>query len=189
METGRRKRITRRATAVIAVALTVAVLSGCQTMKPIHTVDRVDLARFMGDWYVIAGIPTSTEKDAYNAVESYHLKKDGSVGVTYKFNQGGLDGPMRVKTYRGFIRDNKSNAVWDYQIVWPFKAEYRIIHLDADYSRTVIGRSKRDYVWIMARKPFIPNGDYEKILKFLVEQGYSLDGLRKVPHGSIGEGG
>jgi len=27
-------------------------------MKPIHTVEKVDLKRFMGDWYVIANIPT-----------------------------------------------------------------------------------------------------------------------------------
>ena len=31
---------------------------GCQTMQPIHTVESVDLKRFMGDWYVIASIPT-----------------------------------------------------------------------------------------------------------------------------------
>ena len=33
-------------------------------MKPIKTVDYVDLDRFMGDWYVIASIPTFIEKDA-----------------------------------------------------------------------------------------------------------------------------
>ena len=33
-------------------------------MKPIHTVEYVDLGRFMGDWYVIANIPTFIEKDA-----------------------------------------------------------------------------------------------------------------------------
>jgi apolipoprotein D and lipocalin family protein len=67
------------------------------------------------------------------------------------------------------------------QFVWPFKAEYRIIYLTDNYSQTVIGRSKRDYVWIMAREPSIPDEDYERILKFLMDQGYKLDDLRKVP--------
>jgi apolipoprotein D and lipocalin family protein len=46
----------------------------------------------------------------------------------------------------------------------------------------VIGRSKRDYVWIMARTPAIADKEYKAILKFLEEQGYSLEDLRKVPH-------
>jgi apolipoprotein D and lipocalin family protein len=70
------------------------------------------------------------------------------------------------------------------QFVWPFKAEFRIIFLSEDYSITVIGRTKRDYVWIMAREKSIPNDDFEGILKFLRDQNYDTNGLRLVPHGS-----
>ena len=45
-------------------------LSACSTSTPLKTVPRVDLDRFMGDWYVIANIPTFIERDAHNAVES-----------------------------------------------------------------------------------------------------------------------
>lgn len=151
-------------------------------MKPIHTVAKVDLQRFMGDWYVIASIPTFIEKDAFNAVESYRLDTDGTVATTFTFNKGSLDGPLKQYTPRGFIRDQESNAVWGMQFIWPFKAEYRIIYLTEDYAQTVIGRSKRDYVWIMARQPEIPDNEYQLILKFLMDQGYQLDDLRKVPH-------
>jgi apolipoprotein D and lipocalin family protein len=72
------------------------------------------------------------------------------------------------------------------QFVWPFKAEYRIIFLSDDYTQTVIGRTKRDYVWIMARDTSMPMNDYERILKFLREQGYDLEKLRPVPHGAAG---
>ena len=151
-------------------------------MKPIHTVDNVDLNRFMGDWYVIASIPTFIEKDAFNAVESYRLDDDGTVATTFKFNKGSLDGSIKEYNPRGFIRDRQSNAVWGMQFIWPFKAEYRIIYLTKDYSQTVIGRTKRDYVWIMARKNTIANAEYEKILKFLRNQDYEIKNLRVVPH-------
>ena len=164
----------------ITVLLTILV-SGCQTMKPIYTVETVDLKRFMGDWYVIANIPTFIEKDAYNAMESYRLNEDGTVATTFKFNKGGMDGPFKKYTPRGFIKDKSSNAVWGMQFIWPFKAEYRIIFLKEDYSITVIGRTKRDYVWIMAREPSIPDEEYADILKFLTEQGYDVGKLRKVP--------
>jgi apolipoprotein D and lipocalin family protein len=167
---------------VVSIVLACLLIAGCQTMKPIHTVESVDLERFMGDWYVIASIPTAIEKDAYNAVESYRLDGDGTVATTFKFNKGGFDGALKTYTPRGYIQDTASNAVWGMQFIWPFKAEYRIIYLTDDYSQTVIGRSKRDYVWIMAREPSVPDEDYDRILAFLTEQGYKLDKLQKIPH-------
>lgn len=154
---------------------------GCQTMDAIHTVPSVDLNRFMGDWYVIASIPTFIEKDAYNAMESYRLADDGSIDTTFKFNKGGFDGPLKTYNPRGFIYDEESNAVWGMQFIWPFKAEYRIIYLGQDYSVTVIGRTKRDYVWIMARQPSISDEQYGLILNFLLDQGYDIDKIKKVP--------
>jgi apolipoprotein D and lipocalin family protein len=150
-------------------------------MKPISTVDSVDLGRFMGDWYVIANIPTFIEKNAYNAVESYRLEEDGTVATTFRFNKGGFDGPLKVYHPRGFIEDEQSNAVWGMQFIWPFKAEYRIIYLTENYQQTVIGRSKRDYVWIMARQPSIPEEDYSRILRFLEKEGYDIAQIQKVP--------
>ena len=157
------------------------LVTGCQNMKPIHTVEFVDLDRFMGDWYVIANIPTFIEKDAYNAVETYRLDKDGTVATTFRFNKGSTDGPLKEYHPRGFVRDASSNAVWGMQFIWPFKTEYRIIYLNKEYTTTVIGRTKRDYVWIMARSPSMPEDEYEAILNFLQEQGYNLEKLQKVP--------
>ena len=167
---------------LILILLSYSIIVGCQTMRPIYTVESVDLKRFMGDWYVIASIPTFIEKNAYNALESYRLDTDGTIATTFRFNKGSLDGPLKEYKPRGFVRDRASNAVWGMQFIWPIKAEYRIIYLTDDYTQTVIGRSKRDYVWIMAREPSIPDQDYQHILDFLTDQGYQLEDLRKVPH-------
>ena len=67
------------------------------------------------------------------------------------------------------------------QFIWPFKAEYRIIYLSDDYQQTIIGRTKRDYVWMMARTPTIPENDYERLVEFIEKQGYAVDKLRRVP--------
>jgi len=164
------------------ILCSIFFLWGCQTMKPIHTVESVDLKRFMGDWYVIASIPTFIETDAFNAVESYKLAEDGTIETTFRFNKGGFDGPEKAYKPRGFIEDRQSNAVWGMQFIWPFKAEYRIIYLSKDYERTIIGRTKRDYVWIMARQPSISEEDYGRLVKFIEEQGYESGNLRRVPH-------
>ena len=157
------------------------LVMGCQARTPIHTVDYVDLSRYAGDWYVIASIPTPFEKDVYNGLESYRIADDGSIETTFTFNKGGFDGPEKQYTPRAFVTDPDSNAVWGMQFVWPFKAEYRIIYLDDDYSVTVVGRTKRDFVWIMAREPEIPEGDYQRILAFLADEGYDTAKVSKVP--------
>ena len=172
----------RRTAIITAAAALLLVVQGCQTMPPIQTVERVDLDRFMGKWYVIASIPTFIEKDIHNAVESYRLADDGTVETTFTFNKGASDGPVKTYNPRGFVRDDESNAVWGMQFIWPIKAEYRIIYLNEDYTQTVIGRSKRDYVWIMARERSMPEEDYLRIVEFLSDQAYNVADLQKVPH-------
>jgi len=149
-------------------------------VEPLQTVERVDLQRFMGDWYVIASIPTSIEKGAHNAIESYRLDDDGSVATTFTFHDGGFGGELKTYKPRGFVSDY-SNAVWGMQFIWPIKADYRIIHLDENYAVTVIGRNKRDYVWIMARQPEIPKQQYSDILDMLSSVGYDVSKIQRVP--------
>src|SRR5664279_2354667 len=78
---------------------------------PIQTVERVDIPKFMGSWYVIASIPTFFEKNAYNAVESYQQSSDGTIKTTFTYHKGTFDGPVRTMRPTGFIQDS-SNAVW-----------------------------------------------------------------------------
>jgi apolipoprotein D and lipocalin family protein len=161
------------------------VTAGCRTassMKPLPLVPQVDLPRFMGDWYVIANIPTFIEREAWNAVESYELRPDGTVATTFRFNRGGPGG--RMKTYRptGFIHDPVTRAEWRMQFLWPFKSAYLILYLDDTYQTTVIGVPSRRYVWIMARTPNLPEARYQELVRFLESIDYDVSRLKKVPH-------
>ena len=159
----------------------VFALSGCATKAPMPTVESVDLNRFMGDWYVIANIPTFIERDAYNAIETYELDEEGNVPTTFTFNKGGFDGPLKVYRPKGFIKDDGSNARWGMQFIWPIKADYRIVYLSEEYERVIIGRKARDYVWLMARTPTISDADYKAAITRITELGYDPTKIRKVP--------
>ena len=74
--------------------------AGCSGVQPLATVDSVDLDRFMGDWYVIANIPTFIEKGAHNAVESYRLDSNGTVATTFTFRDGSFDGVFSAYVFR-----------------------------------------------------------------------------------------
>lgn len=151
-------------------------------MKPIRTAESVDLNRFMGDWYVVANIPTFLEKDAWNALERYELRDDGVILTTFQFNKGGPEGPLKTYHPKGFVRDTETNAVWGMQFIWPFKAEYIVMHVDEAHTETIIGRRKRDYLWIMARDPFLPESDVERLIELAVAEGYAREAIQRVPH-------
>jgi apolipoprotein D and lipocalin family protein len=165
-------------------------LAACATApdagrSPVALATNVDLPRFMGDWYVIANIPTFLEKGAHNAMDSYRLAADGTIPTTFSFNADAPDGPRKSYSSRGFVMDGGSNAVWGQQYVWPIKADYRISYISPDYKQTVITRDKRDYVWIMARTPTIPDADLARLTAFVGSQGYDVSKLQKVPQLAI----
>jgi apolipoprotein D and lipocalin family protein len=169
--------------ALLMIALT-ATLTACGVSPEkvtVPVVEKVDLQRFMGPWYVIGVIPTFIEKDIYNAIETYALAPDGTIKTTFTFNQGAFDGEAKVMNPKGFVIPGTNNAIWGMQFIWPIKAEYVISHVDAGYTETIIARSARDYVWIMARTPTIDDQRYTALVKKVADMGYDLSKLVKVP--------
>ena len=167
----------------LATALPLVLLlaaCGSAPKAPIDTVDQLDLAKFMGDWYVIANIPTFIEKGAHNAVETYELLPERTVATTFRFREGAFDGPVKIYRPTGFVSE-ESNAIWGMQFIWPIKAEFLVLHVDHEYQHTIIGRSKRDYIWLMAREPVISEAEYEAMLDVAAAAGYDLSEIQRVP--------
>ena len=100
--------------------LLLVTLVGCTSNPPLPTVERVDLDRFMGPWFVLAHIPALGEGDAYNAVESYELNEDGEIETTYNFRDGGFDADLETMRPVATVRDTQTNATWGMQFIWPF---------------------------------------------------------------------
>lgn len=165
------------------VALLVTACAGQHTKgeAPIKPVAKVDLKKFMGPWHVIAAVPSFLENEAYNAVETYKLQPNGEIATSFRYRNNSFQNPVKTIHSTGFVQPNTNNAVWGVQIVWPIKAQYVIAYLNDDYTETIIARDKRDYVWIMARTPTIPQADYDALVERVRQMGYKMSDLRKVP--------
>lgn len=174
----------RRDVGLIIVAALVSLGSGCGEASSVTrapAIPYVDLPRFMGDWYVIASIPSYPERDACDAVESYALRSDGRIQTTFRYRKGSFDAPLKTLRPVGTPVAGTGNAVWGMQFIWPIKAEYVISYLSPDYRETIIARSKRDYAWVMARTPQISDPAYAANVQRLKAMGYDTDKLRRVP--------
>src|SRR4051812_46628615 len=99
-----------RITAILTIALS---FWGSPSMSAVPIpAPHIDLAKYMGSWYVISSIPSRLEKDAWNAVETYALEPDGSIRTTFTYNKGALDGPLHTMHAKGVVKDKATNAVW-----------------------------------------------------------------------------
>lgn len=173
---------------LIVLGTTTLFAMNANGKTPILPVENVDLPRFMGRWYVIANIPTFLERESFDAVETYELRDDGKIQTTFQHRKGSFDADVDTMRPVGTVREGSNNAVWGMQFVWPIKAEYVIVHVDEHYTQTIIGRSARDYAWVMARTPQISETDYAAHVERLKTLGYDTSKLRRVPQRAVDSG-
>lgn len=175
---------------VMIAALLLSACAGVQ-LKPESTVPLakdVDLARYMGDWYVIAHIPTDRDASSHNAMENYTRNADGSIATTYRNRLEGFGGPHKLLTPTAFVVPDSGNALWGMRfqipgtsIPWPPRYEYRIAHLEADYSVTIIARSQKDFLWLFSRKPTMSDAELARYTHLVAGWGYDVSKLARVP--------
>lgn len=164
--------------AALSIPAVLMVIAFTRSDPVMETVPYVDLERFMGDWYVVAGITTFVERNAVNSVESYSLRPDGDVDIRFSFN----DGDKRKQyTARGFVVNRESNADWKVQFFPVLKFPYKVIDIAPDYNYSVVGVPNRKYVWIMSRFPEMDAGVYDEIVNRLkTEYNYDISKIRKI---------
>ncbi|MEM7098823.1 MAG: lipocalin family protein [Pseudomonadota bacterium] len=168
----------------LAVISLIAATAGCASHSDFPTIHELDLNKFAGDWYVIANIPTFIETNAFNAIESYSEPVGNRINTQFTFNEGALDGPLKTYTPTAFV-SQQSKGLWGMQFIWPIKAEYRIAYLDPEYQYTIIGRSKLDYVWVMARYPNVSDETYAELIGQVTALGYDTSKIRRIPHNPV----
>lgn len=163
--------------------ITFVSISSCSTNNFNKTVERVNLNRFMGKWYVITGRFTFLEKGAYNATESYKWNdKHQRVDIDYRFNEDSLTGPVKKIPQKANIYNKKTNAHWKVSPMWPLKFDYLVIALADDYTWCAIGVPSQKYLWIMARKAKLSERQLKKIINKIKDTGYDTNNLTYIEH-------
>ena len=157
------------------------LMCGCKTVSPPQTVKEVELDRFMGDWYVVASIPTRFEQGAHNALENYQMDDKGHINITFSFNKGAFDGPLKTYSSAAFVHNEDTFSEWRIQFIWALKFPYLIIYLEDNYLATAVATKDKKYLWLMSRSPQMPEDLYNEIIEVVEKQGFDTTKIIPVP--------
>lgn len=149
---------------------------------PLQTVPHLDLNRYLGDWFEIATIPQSFQKECTATRAKYSLRSDGEVDVVNSCRLRSPNGPEKKIHGRARVADKQTNAKLKVSFFWPFWSDYWVIDLGKDYEYAVVSGPTRKYLWILSRTPEMDPEVYEGILQRLRAQGFDTNLLRRTKH-------
>lgn len=149
----------------------------------VESVPAVDLGRYVGKWFEIGSFPMFFQRNCRaDTTAEYAVKADGNVSVTNRCKtDSGVDEAVGTAT----VVPDSNNRRLKVSFFWPFKADYWIVGLDADYRWAMVGNPNRKYLWLLSRTPQLPPAELEAALHSARAQGYDLTQLKYTPQGSV----
>lgn len=144
-------------------------------------VSKVDIMSYAGKWYSLYSIPTLMDKHWRQTVETYVIHPDGYYAVFTTYRAAGDEDRKYIRS-KLFVVRGTNNAELKAQFLWPFKADYWVIELAEDYSYVVVGHPKHKYLFIMSRKPGLPDSLLEEIIDRCHKKGYDTSKLVSQEH-------
>lgn len=168
---------------IYSLTLTALIFVGGTVTSTVYAeeaqvVKSVDLARYMGKWYEIAAFPMWFERGCTCSVAEYTLQGD-IVLVRNSCRKDSRDGKLKTATAKAWAVEGTNNAKLKVQFFWPFRADYWIIALDADYRYAMVGHPKRKYLWILSRTSVMDERLYDELVETAKVKGYEVNKLRR----------
>lgn len=144
--------------------------------KPLKTVDKVELDRYLGVWYEVARKPLSFQnKCDRNVTATYTLNENGNVNVDNKCVM--KDGTLTQSLGEAYIQNSPFNTKLKVSFLpsairWlPFgRGDYWILKIDEDYQTVLVGEPGRKYMWVLSRT----NQPNEKVVKEYLDYAKSV---------------
>jgi len=160
-------------------------LISCSNQLPVrsidsHTVDSLEIEKYLGTWYEIARFPHSFEKNLSGVTATYSLRKDGKIRVVNQGYRGGLDGRLSRAVGKAKVPDPLQPGRLKVSFFLFFYADYFVLELDREYQWAMIGSSSPNFFWILSRTPQMDEQVWSMLLDRAKDRGYDLAPLIRV---------
>ena len=165
---------------MIAMGVAAMALAGCVSGPKVDNapVAALNLSRYLGEWYEIARFDHSFERGVEQAKANYTQNADGTIKVV---NSGVKDGKPKTAIGKGKMTDTP--GLLRVSFFGPFYADYRVMMVDKDYTRALVGSGSDDYLWILSRTSALSETAKSELLAEARRRGYDTGKLIWVRQG------
>lgn len=168
----------------LVIAISLISLYACALRSSnIKIVEDFDVKRYLGTWFEIARLEHRFETGLENITATYSLIDDASIRVVNK----GYDIEERTwQTAEGTAKFVAERHIGRLKVsfFWPFYSSYDIIALDRkEYSYAMVtSGTDMSYLWILSRKPQLPEHTLFNLLRQAKNLGFATEKLIYVNH-------
>lgn len=149
--------------------------SACVAAPPI------DLARYMGRWYVIADTPFLSEQDYVGSYDEWTQRGDGRIDDRYLGRRHGFDQPVTGSHFVARVMPETGNTKWRVELIWPFEVVVVTAYVDPDYRYTIRCMADGNMMWLLSRTPAMDDATYADMRARIGRMGFHLDRVQRVP--------
>jgi apolipoprotein D and lipocalin family protein len=173
---------------VLALSLFSPLSASAQTAAPpeaLQTIERLDVARYLGTWYEIAKYPNRFQRQCVADTQAlYRPRDDGQIDVINRCRQANGEMTEAVGRARQIgaadspkleVRFAPAWLSW-LPLVW---GNYWVIDLDPAYQLVAVSEPKREYLWVLSRTPTVDVAAYQALLGRLQGKGFDLSKLER----------
>lgn len=158
------------------------MLTSCASIpENAEAVSPFDAKKYLGKWYEIARLDFKYEENLNNTTAQYSLNPNNTLKVV---NRGYNYKTETWEEAQGKAKFVKSDTIGMLKVSFfgPFYSGYNIIALDKDYNYALVAGRNLDYLWILSRKPTLPESVKQEFLAKAKTIGYNTDDLIWVAH-------
>jgi len=166
----------------LIILITLITLSSQVLAHTIATSDVVDIKKYVGKWYAVSSLPLFFSKGCTSQTAEYDIIDEKTISVKnvcYKPDKKkwiyGKAVVTRPETNSElYVQFNTWWARW-----FNIKGDYNIIKIDPDYEYVMVGGSNRKSLWIMSRRPYIPEDVYQEYVDYAKKLNFPTQNLVK----------
>lgn len=163
-----------------ALVLLLAACSRPAGGPPLEPVAELELERYLGTWHEIATIPSWFQRACVtDTTATYGPAPEDPGWIAVRNACRTASGEEKVAEGRARFTGPPDRGALEVTFLgvlgswlWATSGAYLVIALDPDYRWALIGHPSRDYAWILARGPSLPDTTLAALRERLVAVGY-----------------
>jgi apolipoprotein D and lipocalin family protein len=153
--------------------MTFPFFNSCQTIpKGASAIKPFVIEKYLGQWYEIARMDFTFERDLSNVTANYSLNNKGTIkvvnrGYNYKTKQ------WKQAVGKAKFAGTQNEGRLKVSFFGPFYAAYNVIAVDNEYKYALVVGKNLKYIWILSRETTIPDEIKQNYLDIAQKLGFN----------------